>query len=166
VVGGESVSTSHTDCLGASISTFVLIVRLMIARVFSYVAREGREASALVASALDLPSSASRMASLRSAIATVAMRSCRSPMPSMCLDSAGVLTSCRSVSGTGLTGPMPVSSASSAPKATSSAVLTPALGTAAFCEERQDGPGDLLWVLGVGVVACVVDHFVLAEAGR
>jgi hypothetical protein len=45
-------------------------------------------------------------------------------------------------------------------------VLRPALDTAALDEEFQDGLGDLLWVLGVGVVACVVDHFVLAEAGR
>ena len=56
-------------------------------------------------------------------------------------------------------------SANSAPEATTSAVFRPVLGMVVFGEERQDGVGDLLRVLRVGVVAGVLDHLVAAQTG-
>jgi hypothetical protein len=61
-----------------------------------------------------------------------------------------------------LTDPMPAASARSAPEATTSQVFGPTLGMGVFGEERQDGRGDLLRVLRVGVVARVLDHLVPA----
>src|SRR5215469_18776963 len=92
------------------------------------------------------------------------MRCCRSPMPSTCLYSAGALTPSRSARAARLTDPMPASSASSAPEATTAKVLRPALGMGVLGEERQDGVGDLLRVLRVGVVARIFDHLVPAQS--
>jgi hypothetical protein len=40
-----------------------------------------------------------------------------------------------------------------------------ALGKVELREERQEGVGDLLWALRVGVVARVLDHLVAAQTG-
>src|SRR5208337_714429 len=115
-----------------------------------------------MASAPDLPWSASRTASPNSVIARVAMRCCKSLMLSTCLYSAGALTPSRSARAARLTDSKPASSAKSAPAATTSVVFRPALGMKVLGQERQDDVGDLLRVLGVGVVACALDHLVSA----
>ena len=86
------------------------------------------------------------------------MRRRKSSIPSTCLYGAGALTPSRAATAARLTEPMPVSSASSAAEATTSAVFRPALGISALGEERQEGVCDLLRVLRVGVVARVLDH--------
>src|ERR1700760_4348481 len=119
-----------------------------------------------MASAPDLPWSASRTASPNSVIASVAMRCCRSPMLSTCLYREGAVTPSLSARAARLTASKPASSAKSAPAVTTSVVFRPALGMSVLGQERQDGIGDLLRVLGVGVVARVLDHHVTAQFGR
>ncbi len=85
-------------------------------------------------------------------------------MPSTCLYSTGALTPSRWARAVRLTDPMPTSSASSAPEITTSEVFRPTLGLGVLGEERQDGVGDLLRVLRVGVVARVLDHLVPAQS--
>src|SRR5258708_10969171 len=119
-----------------------------------------------IASAPDLPWSASRKASAISVIAKVAMRRRRSSMPSTCLYSAGALTPKRIATAARLTDPIPVSSASSAAEATTSEVLRPALGIGGLGEKRQNCVCNLLWLLRVGIVARVLDHDVPGPTSR